>query len=102
MIAVREKAQIFVRRFLDPYVGGIESGGWPFCATLYAQDFGRIVAAIPEIRHVTKVSLYGVDEGRDKLFPGWEKGQGSNVLTLDAHDLFVVRHVRILSEDSEL
>jgi hypothetical protein len=102
IISVREKAQVFVKKFLDPYEGGIEKEGWPFGGTLYAQDFGRIVSAISEIRHVTEVKLYGVEEGRDKEFPGWEKGQGSNVLTLDKEDLFIVRNVRIRSEDGEV
>ena len=101
MIAVREQAQVFVRKFLDPYDGGIENKGWPFGGTLYAQDFGRIVSEISAIRHVTDVKLFGVEEGRDQQFPGWEKGQGSDLLTLDNEDLFIVRHVRILSEDGE-
>jgi hypothetical protein len=101
MIAVREKAQSWVARFLDPYVGGIEGAGWPFSGTLYAQDFGRIVSAIPEIRHVVDVTLYGVGGGNDKEFPGWEKGQGSQVISLTDHDLFVIRMIRVMSEDGE-
>ena len=31
--------------------------------------------------------------------PGWERGQGTESLVLDAHDLFVCRNVRVVSEE---
>ncbi len=95
---VREASEAWVRRFLDPYVGGIDGEGWPFSGPLYGQDFGRMVTDIPEVRHVVEVSIYDVSKAQDKS-PGWEKGQGSTLVTLDDADLFVVRHVRILGED---
>jgi hypothetical protein len=97
-LAVREASQQWIRRFLDPYAGGLDGDGWPFSGTLFGQDFGRMVTDIPEVRHVVDVSVYDVSAARDKA-PGWEKGQGSTLVPLDTHDLFVVRHVRIVSED---
>jgi hypothetical protein len=99
IILVRERAAAWVEDFLDPYGGGIDGAGWPFKGTLYAQDFGRMVSDIPEVRHVTDVQLYLVNEGRDKEYPGWEKGQGSNMQLLENADLFVVRRVRILAAE---
>lgn len=32
--------------------------------------------------------------------PGWEKGEGSKTLVLD-RDLFVLRYVRVISEEGE-
>ena len=101
LILVRERASQWVARFLDPYVGGIDGSGWPFSGTLYSQDFGRMVTEIPEIRHVVDVELYPVRDGRDKEYPGWEKGQGTEAIVLDDNDLFVLRMVRIMSEDGE-
>lgn len=94
-ITVRQQAKEWVRRFLDPYWGGLDRGGWPFRGTLYAQDFGRMVTDIPEVRHVIQVQVYESTPG----IPGWEKGQGQETLVLDAHDLFVCRNVRIVSEE---
>jgi hypothetical protein len=99
IIQVREDASQWVEGFLDPYTGGIDGQGWPFGGTLYAQDFGRMVSDIPEVRHVTDVQLYEVTEGREKEFPGWEKGQGTTTLGLDKADLFVIRRVRILAAE---
>jgi len=94
-ITVREQAKEWVRRFLDPYWGGLDRGGWPFHGTLYAQDFGRMVTDIPEVRHVMRVQVYDSTPG----IPGWEKGEGLDTLVLDKHDLFVCRNVRIISEE---
>ena len=94
-ILVREHARDWVRRFLDPYLGGLDHGGWPFKGTLYAQDFGRMVTDIAEVRHVVKVEVYEAKPGS----PGWERGQGTDSLVLDAHDLFVCRNVRVVSEE---
>src|SRR5690606_1097282 len=58
VLQVRERAAAWIRRFLDPYVGGLDGRGWPFAGTLYAQDFGRMVTDIPEVRHVHGVQLY--------------------------------------------
>ncbi|MCB9675051.1 MAG: baseplate J/gp47 family protein [Alphaproteobacteria bacterium] len=97
-LQVRETAQQWIRRFLDPYVGGLDIEGWPFNATLYGQDFGRMVTDIPEVRHVVEVFVYDMSDAQDPA-PGWEKSQGATVVPLDKHDLFVVRHVRVVSED---
>ncbi|MFT7520218.1 MAG: putative phage baseplate assembly protein, partial [Kiritimatiellia bacterium] len=99
LIQVRELAALWVETFLDPYDGGIEGDGWPFCGTLYAQDFGRLVSDIAEVRHVVDVRLFAVGDGRDKDYPGWEKGVGTESLLLDKADLFVLRRVRITSAD---
>ncbi|MBT3219001.1 MAG: hypothetical protein HN348_07915 [Proteobacteria bacterium] len=100
-IVVREAAKKWVSTFLDPYDGGLDGAGWPFTGTLYAQDFGRMVKDIPEVRHVVEVQVYEVREGMDAEFPGWEKGQGVTTLVLDKDDLFVLRHVRVVSEEGE-
>ena len=94
-ILVREQAHDWVRRFLDPYWGGLDGGGWPFHGTLYAQDFARMVTDIPEVRHIVDVQVYESDASG----PGWERGQGTNTLVLDRQDLFVCRNVRVVSEE---
>lgn len=99
-IQVREQARVWVRQFLDPYHGGLDTKGWPFAGTLFAQDFGRMVADLPEVRHVVEVQVYDVPPMHDGT-PGWEKGQGQATLVLDQADLFVLRHVRVVSEEGE-
>jgi hypothetical protein len=99
LIQVRERAAAWVDGFLDPYKGGIDGQGWPFKGTLYAQDFGRMVSAIAEVRHVTDVQLFEVRDGRDRDYPGWEKGTGVQTLVLEKADLFVLRRVRILAAE---
>ncbi len=96
-VLVREQARAWVRRFLDPYVGGLDGAGWPFQGTLFAQDFGRMVTDIPEVRHVVRVHVYDVNP--EDPTPGWERGQGQSTLVLDEHDLFILRHVRVVSEE---
>jgi hypothetical protein len=100
ILVVREQARQWVEKFLDPYVGGLDSGGWPFSGTLYAQDFGRMVSDLPEVRHVVDVQLYDIGAG-DKTVPGWEQGTGVSTMMLDQHDLFVIRRVRVRSEEDE-
>jgi hypothetical protein len=102
LLAVREAAQKWVERFLDPYVGGLDSQGWPFGGTLYAQDFARMVSGISEVRHVVDVALYDMGgERRRRGVPGWEEGEGVKELFLVEHDLFAVRRVRIRTEEAE-
>ena len=100
MITVRMRAKKWIETFLDAYDGGIEAAGWPFNGTLYAQDFGRMVTDIPEVRHVVDVQLYAVEDPDDTT-SGWERGDGAQTLVLDKADLFVVRRVRVASEDGE-
>jgi hypothetical protein len=102
LLAVREAAQKWVERFLDPYVGGLDAQGWPFGGTLYSQDFARMVTGIPEVRHVVDVALYDMGgEKRRRSVPGWEEGEGVKELFLVEHDLFAVRRVRIRTEEIE-
>lgn len=100
-VQVREHAKVWIRRFLDPYLGGLDGAGWPFHGTLFAQDFGRMVTDVPEVRHVVEVQVYRVEDGARDATPGWEKGEGVQTVVLDAHDLFVLRHVRVISEEGE-
>lgn len=101
ILLVRERARQWVETFLDPYLGGLDGQGWPFGGTLYAQDFGRMVSDIAEVRHVVDVNLYDIGAGTDKTVPGWEQGQGTTTCVLDSADLFVLRKVRIRSEEDE-
>lgn len=97
-VAVREEVHRWIRRFLDPYEGGLDGEGWPFGATLYAQDFGRLVTDIPEVRHVVDVRLYALDRlfvGEPHAPPGWETSPGTLVLPLRDADLLQVREVRV-------
>ena len=98
-IVVRAKAREWVRRFLDPYLGGLDGQGWPFSGTLFAQDFARMVSDIPEVRHVSKVRVFQVES--EDATPGWETGQGDELLVLDSADLFVLRGVRVIAEEAE-
>ncbi len=101
IIQVREAAEAWVHAFLDPYNGGLDREGWPFRGTLYAQDFARMVSEIPEVRHVIEVSLYDMRAADfRRAVPGWEEGRGESELVLAEHDLFVVRRVRITTEDA--
>lgn len=96
-IQVREQAKGWVKKFLDPYDGGLDAQGWPFGGTLFAQDFGRMVRDLPEVRHIVEVHVYEV--AGESRTPGWETGQGVSTLVLDRADLFVLRHVRVVSEE---
>ena len=98
-LVVREDAEWWVESFLDPYDGGIDGEGWPFGGTLYAQDFARMVSDIYEVRHVIDVQLYDISENV-RGPAGWEEGVGARELPLTKNDLFVVRRVRIRSEES--
>jgi len=49
---VRERAEAWIARFLDPYIGGVSGSGWPFGEVPRSQDMQHILKAIPEIRHV--------------------------------------------------
>jgi hypothetical protein len=100
LLAVRESAQRWVERFLDPYEGGLDRGGWPFRGTLYAQDFARMVSDVPEVRHVVDVQLFELAaERRRRGVPGWEEGEGVKEIVLAGHDLFAIRRVRVRAED---
>ena len=61
----------------------------------------RMVTDLPEVRHVVEVQVYPVEDAPRDAVPGWEKGAGVGTLVLDAHDLFVLRHVRVISEEGE-
>jgi predicted phage baseplate assembly protein len=101
LLAVREAAQRWVEKFLDPYEGGLDKQGWPFGGTLYAQDFARMVSDLPEVRHVVDVALYDMSgDKRRRSVPGWEEGEGVKELFLVEADLFSVRRVRIRTEDA--
>jgi hypothetical protein len=99
VVQVREAAERWIARFLDPYEGGLDREGWPFGGTLYAQDFARLVSDIPEVRHVVDVQLFDMHRADARAVPGWEEGEGSRELILTRHDLFVVRRIRVRSEE---
>ena len=102
VISVRESSTAWVHRFLDPYLGGLDREGWPFGGTLYAQDFARMVSELPEVRHVVDVQLYDMSAPeKARSAPGWEEGQGVREIVLTQHDLFVVRRVRIKTEEAD-
>ncbi|TNE90637.1 MAG: hypothetical protein EP330_07745 [Deltaproteobacteria bacterium] len=101
ILQVRDRTQRWVARFLDPYFGGLDAVGWPFGATLYAEDFGRVVTDIPEIRHIVDVQVYGIGDDDDASVPGWEAGEGAKTLVLEGRDLFQVRRIRVRAEGVE-
>ncbi|MBJ93249.1 MAG: hypothetical protein CMP23_02105 [Rickettsiales bacterium] len=49
---VRERAEAWITRFLDPYIGGVQGTGWPFGEVPRSQDMQHILKEIAEIRHV--------------------------------------------------
>jgi hypothetical protein len=101
LLVVREAAIAWVKRFLDPYRGGLDRDGWPFRGTLYAQDLARLVGEIPEVRHVSGVQLYDVsDPEARRRGPGWEQGEGVDQLHQVDHDLFWARRIRVVGEES--
>lgn len=97
-VQVREDVDGWVRRFLDPYEGGLERDGWPFGGTLYAQDFGRLVSDVDGVRHVVEVRVYPAPED-DKAAPAWETSPGVHVLPVGEVDLIDVRHVRVVWQE---
>ncbi len=100
LLVVRERAIGWVKRFLDPYGGGLDRKGWPFRGTLYAQDLARLVADIPDIRHVSDVQLYDMSNTKARRAgPGWEQGEGVELLQQVQHDLFWARRIRVLGEE---
>ena len=102
LLAVREAALRWVEAFLDPYVGGLDGEGWPFKGTVYSQDFARMVADIPDVRHIIDVQLFDVSGERQRRgVPGWEEGEGEREIVLTDADLFAGRRVRIRMEDAE-
>jgi predicted phage baseplate assembly protein len=97
-LAAREAVVAWVRRFLDPYEGGLDGNGWPFGATVYAQDLGRLVRDVPDVRHVVEVRLYPLEAARLAAGPvaaGWETGAGVDALTLVDADLPILREIRV-------
>ena len=58
-----------------------------------------MIREIPDVRHVSEVRVFPVS--LDDTTPGWETGQGNDVLVLDTQDLFVVRGVRVVAEEAE-
>ena len=101
-IAVREAAQEWVHRYLDPYDGGLDGNGWPFGGTLFAADFARLLSDVLEVRHVSSVQLYDRSDAVDRpgrLRPGWEEGDGTQELVLKTQDLFHCQRVRIQFEE---
>ena len=94
-MGVRSESERWIRSFLDPYRGGVGGCGWPFGGTLFAEDFGRLIADLPDVRHVMGVELFELTGGAAALHPGWVHGGGvARVCLVDA-DLFVVRHVLV-------
>ena len=65
-----------------------------------AQDFSRMVNDIHEVRHVVEVHVYPVTT--EGSAPGWERGQGLQTMVLDRADLFVLRQVRVVSEEGDV
>jgi hypothetical protein len=58
------------------------------------------VTDIPEVRHVTEVQLYDVsDPEARRRGPGWEQGEGVDVLQQVQHDLFWARRIRVAGEE---
>ncbi len=96
-VAAREASERWVTAFLDPYTGGIDRDGWPFGGTLYAQDFGRLVSDVPEVRHVVDVRVWNVPS--PTIGVGWEREEGATELTVSPADLFVLRAVRVVHEE---
>jgi predicted phage baseplate assembly protein len=99
IIQVREAAERWIVKFLDPYHGGLDGEGWPFGGTLYSQDFARMVSDLTEVRHVVSVDLYSQDGRAKQSPPSWEEGIGEAEIGLQNHDLFVLRRIRVLVEE---
>ncbi len=100
LLAVREQAIVWIKRFLDPYAGGLDGDGWPFGGTLYAQDLARLVTDVGEVRNVAEVQLYDLSAAElQDQGPGWELGEGADVLYQAEHDLFHVGRIRVVAEE---
>ena len=59
-----------------------------------------MVVDIPDVRHVTQVSLFNMHSDEKKSSPGWESQLGDVELSLSKHDLYVVRRMRVLIEEN--
>jgi predicted phage baseplate assembly protein len=98
-VAAREQVSTWIRRFLDPYEGGLDGTGWAFGATLYAQDLARLVVDVADVRHVVDARVHVVDDPGGDNGPGWEATVGESVLPLRDADLLHARHVRVRFAD---
>jgi hypothetical protein len=98
-VAAREQVTAWVRRFLDPYEGGLDGGGWAFGATLYAQDLARLVGDVPDVRHVVDARVHPIPDPAGRPGPAWASTAGEAVLALRGRgagaDLLHARHVRV-------
>ncbi|GEM_PF-758825 len=82
---VRERAEEWITRFLDPYFGGVDGGGWPFGDVPRSQDLQHILKEIPEIRHVEECTVLrappqGSPAGYSKTLP--KKGKPGQLYIL--------------------
>ena len=82
---VRERAESWVSRFLDPYTGGVDGKGWPFGEVPRAQDLQHILKEIPEIRHVEECTVLrapppGAPAGWQRALP--KRGRPSELYVL--------------------
>ena len=94
--AAEPEIEAWIRRFLDPWSGGIDGTGWPFGATLYPQDLARMAADVSAVRHVVGMRAFPIGALSDP--PGWERGRGQSTLSLEGAELLSLRFVRVRVE----
>jgi len=82
---VRERAEAWIARFLDPFTGGVSGSGWPFGEVPRSQDLQHILGEIPEIRHVEECTVLraptpGAPAGSQRALP--RRGRPSQLFYL--------------------
>ena len=90
---VRERAEAWVSRFLDPYTGGVDGTGWPFGEVPRSQDLQHILKEITEIRHVEECTVLrapppGAPAGWQRALP--RKGRPGQLFVLQGSPTVMV------------
>lgn len=81
---VRQRALDLLHRHVNPLVGGVEAGGWPFDTDLNAAGLAQLLEAVDGVDRVEEVLLFEYD-----LRTGKRHGGGRDLVRLDRQSLFL-------------
>ncbi len=81
---VRQRALDLLYRYVNPLVGGVDAGGWPFDTDLNAAPLAQLLEAVEGVERVDEVLLFEFD-----LRTGARYGSGRELIRLDRQSLFL-------------